>query len=285
MTQWQRSTKIVYTPRGTRKYRRGSSRAVLIALGAVIACVALAYGVYRLLLWEKIFISSVEIGGIQKISESDIRSAVNAYLGETVLGFIPRKEYFFLSGSALSAELRELFPEIRSLVIDKKFPDHLSINIEERSPWGIVCGRTAPVDAESGNVPCAYVDTEGYAFDQAPVLIGSLTKKIFTDRNDIAIGSAAVSPNVIREYDELKALYEAMSLPLTHISLSVDSPRDMRVYSNEWYGITDIAIDIDRLKGVFEPLFRNELSGKIDRLEYVDLRFGNKIFYKLRGAQ
>ena len=290
---WGKGTKIIYTPKKSRMRAPARGVPILPVILTIFTLVLLCFGGYKLLTNPRYMIDALSVTGGTEDTRQRVSQLLSAELQGTVWEFIPKSEYFFVSPKTLMSSIQNNFPEIQSVSIEKKFAKTLIVSFEERLAWGIYCGGirysdsdVASTTAESAGdldgVNCVYIDGGGFAFSPAPYLFGSLTKKVFSDNPDVAIGSSPVSLELLSFYDGIKDIYSEFSLPVTALVVSTESLKDIRLYSGSWYAIFDRQADIGKLKPVIQGLFKNELTGKFDRLEYIDIRFGNKVFYKLK---
>ena len=175
----------------------------------------------------------------------------------------------------------------------------MRITIHERSVWGTVCNFSAKSestldkknseDSESTEslIPiehksCAYIDDGGFAFAPAPFLDGFLIKKIFINESDIKIGENAVSESKILLYENMIRSFKATDTSVMAMLFEMDIPRDARVYAGKWHALIARDADPEKIAEVLKLIMATELKGKLDELQYIDLRFGNKVFYKLR---
>ncbi len=160
--------------------------------------------------------------------------------------------------------------------VQKKIPHTLIVSVEERSSWGIFC---------SANSECAYIDAKGFAYESAPLFSGMLVTKIMSDASSsLIIPSQAVEQATMQKIteigDHLKDITGSanVSYELTH-----DLPREIHAVTPEGYKIYfDRDSDLLNAFRVVKTLLAGELKDKYARLDYIDVRFGNKVFYKLK---
>ncbi len=288
LMEWESRTKVVYGPR-TRGVEKKRWRVPITVLVFAICIVATLYGTYWVLSHPKFTIANISISGVATLREEGLRAVINSYLSEQTVVRISRGQYFFASPGALEELLRQHFPKIKEITAVKEMPNTLSFFINERDTWGILCNFTAPV-GQASTTPrstqasnCAYIDHEGFAFAESPILEGFLTKKIYTDETDLYIGQSAVPKSAVIFYENMMRAFSAAGISIPSTEYIKELPRDAKVYAGRWYVLVARDADPQKIADVLKPLIDTELKGKMNALNYIDMRFGNKVFYKLRG--
>lgn len=286
-----RKIKVLYSGRNRKNAYSQKQR----FLFGCIVCILLGigiYGIYRFFHYEKFLIHHVSIDGTKRVSRDSIGKNIDSYLNKKVFGDITRRNYFLASTGEIAGLLKDAFPSLKDIRVFKQFPDALSVDVTERIPWGIACSgdreqivlsEDVSAQNELPQETCAYIDASGFAFEEAPLLMGYLTKKIFTDERNVIIGQSSIAPKDIIFYSNITNAFEAFLLHTTSMTLSKDLSRDSKVNVGKWYVLLERDADTEKIKEVLKPLLENELSGKLDLLEYIDLRFGKKVFYKLKN--
>ena len=156
------------------------------------------------------------------------------------------------------------------------------------------CGETLPpIDTpiEDSN-KCYFIDEAGYIFDDAPYFSGAVYLKFYgaTGREN-PLGAHFFEPN-FRKLVLLKDALERIDLKpvifdvkdngdisvfLTSLSSSVRGP-EVILKSD-----ADMDKVVENLQSVLdtEPL-KSDFRNKYSSLIYIDLRFGNKVYYKFK---
>ena len=225
----------------------------------------------------------------QKISAS----ALDALQGSYAF-IIPKRMILAADTAAVSRTLRAAFPLIRSLSIEKKFPDALAVYLEERTLFGVLCtgaSSDSPGSAATSTalIPaspssCAYVDHDGVAYAAAPATEGSLILKIETDAPDIPLGAVALDQNTIQQIIYLADhLRPATGLAPSEFIISTAVTSEIHIRVGD--GFLLLLKKNDDLAAVLKVV-RRVLDGKIGAarrsLDYIDARFNNKVFYKMK---
>lgn len=284
MADWNRNTRILYTPKKPLRARRMRARGVLLV------CVFLAgvflFGLYWFFTNPKFYVSRILIEGAKTVSPADIENSIRAYGALSVAGIFSRSHYLLFSSSKVEKIIQEQFPRIRDIDVKKEFSGEIRVTLTERTPWGSVCAglppSAPPGETNNREGSCVFIDESGFAFEKAPYFFGALTKKIFVDSENLSIGTTIIPAQYIAMYESFKDALSPVGIAVTSLAFLKDAPRDIRIYSGGWYTIVDRDAAAADIASVLKPLLETELSGKLSSVEYIDARFGNKVFYKLK---
>lgn len=265
--------RILYTARETRPVKKISKNRIWFLLVFFGLTAFLIGGVYllRLSYWQ---IKKVEVGSSGVLTPQEIKAKVYYFMGGRILFFLPRSSFLLFDSSSLAAVLQKDFPQIESLSIQKKFPDYLGVAVKERELFGIFC-----------NEECVYIDKQGFAYDSAPNSSGSLLVKVRSDVARARVGSTVVDAALMNDFLLISSgVGKASGAKAIAYEFSAKIPSEIKVETSEGFKI------IFKRSGDFENTFRalktvleQEIKDKRSQLEYIDLRFGNKIFYRFKN--
>ncbi len=256
-----------------RRHKVRARRFTIIVVMSVLCFVGVAVYAFS----DRFHIVDISLDGVERTPREDIDLYLAEWLDQKKWGILPMRSYWMLSRGDLSAGLALAFPTIERVDVITEFPRALRVVIKEYAGWGILC-RTN----EEG---CFWIDRAGIAFEPAPTgFSGAIVPKI-TDERDRAV--------------QLKGrhLSDAMMRLITFFNEK--APTDPRIQSVEFtIARTDETIRIKTRAGweiltleTADPasIWKNldtalvgEIKDNISRLEYIDLRFGNRLFYKFR---
>lgn len=289
-------SRIVY-PNRKKEARKRVFGFVFFAFCVFALVGLLGWGLYSFAHLEKFRIKNIMVEGTRVLSQDEIRRIAENALSGSFLFIIPRNHYVFASSRHLAETLQAEFPRIRTASVKKIFPDGVKIVIEERTEWGILCAEsgikklelraTTSVQSITGgeeNNTCGYIDRGGVLFEYPFEVSGTLLPVILDDSlAEIREGDAVVSRDTI-SFFEMAQNRAKRELGVIFIELAImkEFPDDYRLYSNEgWYALVprsgDQALWFNPLKALLEHELKNRAG-----LEYIDARFGNKLFYKKR---
>ena len=257
--------------------------AAVAGLGLVVGA---AYGVSYLSYLPQYSVNSIMVAGAREIPERFVRAYIESKLFDGRYQFFSRSNIFLYPQSEIERAVVEYFPGIRSVKISRAslLTTAITATIEERKTFARWCasvGTSAPNDAE-----CYFLSEEGVVFTRSTL---SATVVPYVFRGGILATSSAIGQRYLPgHFASMLALLERLGqagFPAREVVAEGD--QDFSVLISRGFAIrASFGTDINGLVKNLELILSSApLKGKEDRLEYVDLRFGNRVFYKLRGGE
>ncbi|PLX28505.1 hypothetical protein C0581_02030 [Candidatus Parcubacteria bacterium] len=114
-------------PYCTRKKNRDWSFIIKISILVISTIIIFVTCIYS----SFFHMTDISITGLQRISETEIRSTLDGISSYKTFNIFPRKSYFLTDIDEIRDILKERFP-IRSVIVQKTFPNKLSVIIEEK---------------------------------------------------------------------------------------------------------------------------------------------------------
>ena len=268
-------SRILYTPRMRQRKKRISKGTVFVLLGTFLVASILG-GVVYLLRYPAWQIADIVLSGFERVSSTDVEAKIQEDLRGSFAIVLPRSSYFLFDSAASEEKILKDFPRLESVQIRKEFPSKISVVAKEREFWAIYCA------GESGR--CGYSDRTGFVYEEAPVSTGSLILTVFRDTGGVQIPSQSLERALVEKFilfSELLKNETGEEVESFILSGGLDDEFRARVRSGFFLYVKrddDFAGVVKTLKIFLEK----EIGEKKRSLEYVDLRFGNKIFYKSR---
>ena len=254
---------------------------MILSIIAGIAVLLVCGGVIFVLRAPRLQIRAVAVAGIQTLDERGVRDRIGLALAGTRAWIFPQSSFFLADTREIASGLAHDFPRIRAVAIAKKFPDKLDIVIIERGFWGIFCngqhGSSTPV--------CAYIDPDGIAYEYAPEPQGKLIVSIQSDEaGDIALGAPVIDPLIMAAIRGLaEKIPTAGGGTIVDFELYTRVPSEIRAIAADGFMmIFKREDDYTSTLGVLKRVMDGEIKDRRSRLDYIDLRFGNKVFYKMK---
>jgi hypothetical protein len=218
-------------------------------------------------------INAVRVEGFSERLEEDILANILLGLHGKRFGILPYNNIFILPKDKLASSLTESFSEIESLEIKRDWPRGALIKGKEREVFALWCA-----DGEN----CAYIDKNGFIFKQAPIFAGNIFLKFFSPGRNFEVGSQMIPENEFRELYKFLRMASGLRIKIIKAVLE-DGVYNLETLS----GLKIILNNKKTAQRFFEDLnifieSRAEKGG-LDNLDYIDLRFGNKVFYKFKS--
>jgi len=235
----------------------------------------LAGGVFGLFSIDTLKIKHVSIKGAFVLSERELSEKVESILESKILNIFPQNRIFSFPFEKTKNILLEQFGRIGEIEIEKNLDSSILIKISERKPTALLCWK----EGDSEN--CFFVDKEGYLFEKAPLFSAGVFLKFFDDRKyGTRLGEKEflISKKTFqRIFDFKKRLEQFLLIEKIHLK---DEGVCEFYSTNGWYLVLDIKNDWNLVYDNLITLLENTVSKNDKDLEYIDLRFGNKVFFK-----
>lgn len=247
-------------------------------LGLIAGAGVCFFGLMIFLFSHPLFrIERVEIRGIEYIPRGDLEATVTSYAHESALVLFTRRNRFLFSAESLSQKLENAFA-LSSISVTLQEGTVL-VELTERTSnlfWKSQ-GRLFVVDLE-GIVVREMTDPE----DTVLVQPNFKELPIFIDKNNVepAVGSPVLTLEEINQAFTFLTLLESGGIPYTYVEIDRLAGKWARLVTQAGYSI------LFDLTGDIQMQFRNLIAVLQDQvtdptgLEYIDLRFGDKVYFK-----
>lgn len=272
------SSRIIYTTRGAPRTKVLGRILLFAAAGAAV--LVLSAGVIYLMRLPSLQIRDVSFSGLEPVEEAAARERIGGILGGAYAALLPRSFYFLADAEEIAAELRAEFPQAKEIEVTKTFPGRLRVEMMRRPFWGIFCATP-----ESTSAPeCGYIDPTGFAYETAPQAIGGLILVVESDAERVTVGETVIEPVVMEQLSLLRdGLPAAAGLEVAGFELRSRVPSEIRARVSDGFTlIFGRDEDFTNTLRVLKRVLDGEIKDKRGQLDYIDLRFGNKVFYKYR---
>jgi cell division septal protein FtsQ len=216
------------------------------------------------------------VSGTQNASPQLVSDYVQTILDDGSYHFLSRKNIFLYPKATLERAIPLFFPRIASARVSRPSlsSTELSVTVHERQLFALWCAPSGCYQMDSGGFIFANTDAEA-------------TSSEYVFEGGIPTTTPAIGQIFI------KAHLPALVALLTGLGQSGFEPRGATIEND-----TDFSVPLVQgftLKASFgenaDTLVKNlnlvlssdALQGKGDQLEYIDLRFGDRVYYKLLG--
>lgn len=225
-----------------------------------------------------------QVTGLSVVSEDSVREAVERVLAERYLGFIPRDTFFMVRPVALASLLGGQYPLLRTVTVERTFPQSLKITVEERTTLVLWCslGTCAHVLENGDTIPV----TDVYEQEE------NRARTIFLEDGSgqpIRFGTKIFEEGFTARIVFLREqLRERFGIE-TESKLSFVSrfANEVRMRTTEgWEIYWSASMSPEASLDAFVLLYDDEIPReRLKDLLYVDLRTENRIFYRYREGE
>ncbi len=238
-------------------------------------------------------ISEIQITGNKVIETETLKTVVAKHIQGNYFYFFPKTNIFFYPKDAIENDLQSNFKRLKDITLTIQNKKVLAISMTEREAIYTWCGDVLPAVDNTGQYKCYFMDDKGYIFDEAPYFSGNVYFRFFgtIDNMGNILGSSFM-PDKFANLLFFKKSLEGMGLKPT--AFFVNNFGELNVFFSTQSMLpngpvfmlkmdSDFSKVIENLEAslMTEPLKTN-LKTKFYSLEYIDLRFGNKVYFKFK---
>ena len=232
-------------------------------------------GIFYLFIFSSVFqIKEIKVAGAAKIPPQDIKNMLDSKISRNFFT-LKSRSLFLVDAKKLSQNILSDFLWISSANIKKVVPNVLAVEVRERTAAGRWCR----------DQDCFYFDKTGMIFEKTEEPMKPLLKSELSEFK-VYLGRPALEEKYIVSILEInKTLEEGLRLEINEFVASGDGRRLKAETAEGWR----ILFDLSKENNAQEQLvnFKSVLEEKIPpekrrNLDYVDLRFGNRVYYKAK---
>ena len=257
---------------------------LLSLLALVIIFICLAY-ISRI---PSLNINDIEVTGNKVVDTSVVKTFVQKEITGNYLWLFPKTNLLFYPKNRIQKDLSIEFKRLNDISLSIKNSNTLEVELDERVPLYTWCGVTMPDLTNSSTEKCYFLDKDGYIFDEAPYFSGEVYFKFY---GQAEVGTYFSKEN-FQQLISFKNTLEAINLKPISLYISDAQTGDIKIFlssSNKtqinpyitFKTDSDFQNVAENLQSALstEPL-QTEFKNKYSSLQYIDLRFGNKVYYR-----
>jgi len=263
-----------------KKHRRKSLQNKIILFFVGILVLLVGFGFLSRI--SKLNIKTISISGNIVVDTEDIEIAVRNNMSGHYLWLYPKTNVFFYPKNKIKENLEQEFKRLKDISLNVTNIETLEISVAEREGVYIWCGVAIPNPTDE---QCSFLDKDGYIFDESPYFSGEVYFKFYGE--------------IFQEYNPkfselvmLKKNLESMGLKPVGLFVDRDGNARMLLSLENTQGknpeiIFKVDADLEKLAENLQaaldtdPL-KTDIKKKYSALEYIDLRYGNKVYYRFK---
>lgn len=235
-------------------------------------------------------LKTITISGNESIQSEILSQKIYDTVAGNYLYIIPKKNIFLISKSKLEKELKKDFPKLDTVTIKKHPFSRISLVVSERVPEMLYC-RTLSEGT------CFFINKQGILFEEAPHFSSPLYFILSdqTKNTPVVLGESVFGEETLDKVKNLKRELDILGISATsyihqtdkedvltiaHLSSEKDYTNTPRIIFKSTQSVSNIlsnltsALNSEKLKESRKNNFKD--------LDYIDLRFDEKVFYKLK---
>jgi cell division protein FtsQ len=214
-------------------------------------------------------VKEIRVEGNDKVNSDEIIFLSNEKLIRNIL-FFNTKSIFLIDLIKTEEKILNNFPEIAAVSFSKAYPDSLTLFVKEREPVAVF---------EQNDI-YFFLDIEGFIFEKTLNNDNLLLIRSGEIEEEVEIGESLIEENKLNEI--LTSYRELNELGIKIVFVEIVNYQRFNVKTEEGWDIYfNLEGDVSQQVLNLSLVLKEEISlEKRDILEYVDLRFGNQVFYR-----
>lgn len=255
---------------------RRRRRKAIYALALLTLFITLAYGLSWSSYLPQFSIQDIHIVGTKALRPNLVRAYVETEMYSGEFKFISDANIFLFPREEIEQAMIRRVPRIRSVKIMREslLANAITVSVEERENFAKWCeGET-----------CFLMGETGFIFAPATSTEEMRTPYVF--RGGIAASSAIGQQYLPNEFPVILGLLERLErASFSPREVVAESERDFSVRLEQGFELrASLGADPGALVKNLELALTSEpIRGRESQLEYIDLRFGNRMYYKFEG--
>ncbi len=230
-------------------------------------------------------ISKVELSGGILVTESEVESKSLAYVQGSYFWLFPKNNVLWYPHAKLAQYLKDTFKRIDTIDIRLKDFHTLVVTITERKPVAMWCDTLPNLDQRNNR--CYFMDQNSTIFSDAPIFSGDAYFKYYGLVSSTApIGTEYLaSTTKFSEISDFVSRAREYGLHPQYI-LGKENNEFSLIISGGGEIYFDLNANLPKVSGNLEALLRTSALSTTTNgfvpVQYIDMRYGNKLFYKLK---
>ncbi|MDP3935355.1 MAG: hypothetical protein Q8Q46_04030 [Candidatus Giovannonibacteria bacterium] len=256
-----------------RKRKQFAGKAVIFG-GGLLLILFIIWGFF----WVPYFrVANIKIEGYA--DENGVKTALAGYLSSLNKLFLPRNNFFLLNTDSVNQILKEKGFDLAE--VSKQIPSTLLIRFISAPPLFIFC---PPTQADQDKSACFYINGAGALGERAP----KFSENPLPELAIFGQSSAKIGDQIFPE-QKAKFLGEFLgslkNLNIAPLKIEVSENKDIKIFTKEgWRILTSFDVLAEETARNLKLLLDQKIKEKRAELEYIDMRFPDKAFYKLKSV-
>lgn len=204
------------------------------------------------------------------ISKREVEEKLTFTFSSLTRFFLPQNNFFLFPSKIIEEAILE--SGIGVADVEKKFPNKIFVDFKEIKPKFLYCKANA----------CFYIDKDGIPYETAPFFSDSplpVLEFLGAQKKELKLGEEFLPKIEAGFFLDFGNEAKRLNLSIKKIEIENDIKLTM---NEEWqlillFGEKDYKDILEKLSFLFERKIKNR-----SKLEYIDMRFPNKAFYKTK---
>jgi cell division septal protein FtsQ len=260
-----------------RKYQSVSPSTVLLMRQIIIGLMIAAFlSMLIISVWygtrvHAFTISTVTVSGGETIPHSDVENVVRSKLEGSYMKIVPRTFAFTYPHQEIEEAVRGV-GRVKSVSIVRSGGSELVVEFEEYIPHALWC-------KDNQNEGCYFLDDAGYSFSASPTLVGGSFLRFVSIGKDPADHVQAFNENEYRTIHELARLFAEAKWFVSKAEVDAAGDAFLTIVDGGEFKVSLKQPAAETVSNLLTVLGSENFAHiKPGNFEYIDLRFGSKVF-------
>ena len=273
--------RVLRSPRLARRARRRAWRRIALTLFAfafllVAALFLVARGTFSI---REVTVSGASDGLNAAITELAREELAGAYLS-----LVPKENAFAYPKRTIEEKILKQFPRVQTVRAHLSSPTRLRIEVRERDGVALWCVVREPADSEE----CFRIDASGVAFENAPSVSNAeyrIRAGVGEKVSLLPLGTRVLAEKRLAALLSFLSSLDALSLSPSRVTLLQGGDVSAEIAGGGKILAREGADFLKQAAHVRELLLEKDLvprNGEKLRIDYIDVRHGNKLYFKPR---
>lgn len=254
--------------------RRRRERKVRRLLFRLVLLIILLASLVSVTWLPQFAIDKVVVAGTSDETAKSIQREVEDDIRQTYFGIIPRSNFLLYPRSSIKENILKTHLEFESINVGIENIHILNIRVVERKPVALWCV----------NEECSMIDERAYVYSKSEVASSTSSSLLHiydkSASSTIPFGKEALAPENFKAMLSVISMLQTSKLPVESVSIEVGGQYVFKIVDNGRLIFSD--------KKPFEQSYQDLVSAlkspvfaTSSKFQYIDVRFGNKVFYRL----
>jgi len=250
-----------------------------------LSFVVLAFSFFVWASFQFVNVHNIQVEGSSAEQNFKVRKFLHNSIFKTQRQLFSPFNHLLIDKEKLAAEVLFAYPELEKVSFANVFesPNTIKAKVQAREPHYLWC-------QNDKKETCFWADKKGFIFSKANISAKeSAFFKIYSktfDSKQILIAEKPLRTKILNEdlqiIEHLKKELETLKLKIQEINFKSDNEIIALAYTNGNHKLK-LLFRKQKINEQTQNLYtviHNALKEKLNKIEYIDLRFDNKIFYK-----
>ena len=273
--------KVLRSPRRTRRERTRRARTAFLWM---LLAAALAVGFFYLLLRPELAIREIRVSQDGAVLEGEVIALVQGHLAGAYAGVVPKNALVLYQKAAIEKAVAARFPSLAEVRAERAAGGVLQLKLRARRPTALWCPPLFEFESDA-DASCLLMDETGFVFGEASAGDAALPRLRAPAPASAALGTFALKESRLAALRGLHARLKQLGLPPEELRLRAGEGVEAALQGGARLLFGEEATYDAALARLATLLGEQHLIPRRDeklRVDYLDLRYGNKVYFKPR---